>query len=241
MNPQNNTQSNNPIPHGSQSPVPQAPNQAMTPPQANVPMSAPVANNTGNPTPVGAVNLVEEIIKALELQSLPADQQKEIIDKMTEIVLSRVSIRLTDQMTDEELDEFEKVVDEGGMEKGLHYLAQIFPNIPGIIQEELNTLQQEVKSDLSNMQSGPTPATPIPSNNYTGPAPVATGTTPPPLQPLQPLQPVQPNYNSTPIAMPPNMPVVPPASGNIQASPFLADEGDKDLSPDVESIIPEEE
>lgn len=256
MNPQNNVPLNNPIPQVSNpTTTPIANQQPSNPVQGNMPTSnltsSPVPasqSSVDNPAPIGAVNLVEQIIKELELQNFPAEQQKEIVDKMTEIVLSRVSIRLTDQMTDEELDEFEKVVDEGGMEKGLHYLAQIFPNIPGIIQDELAVLQKEVKSDLSNMQtetvSSPAqiqnPVTP-PNVMMHGPDNSATN----PLTPIQPIQPVQPiqlnNYPSTPMSMPANMPPVQPMNPTIQSSPYLPDEGGDDLNPSVESIVPDEE
>ena len=212
MNPQQQAQQqnnmNNPVP------VPQ-PIQSQPVQQAQQPAVQQQAMS--NPTPIGAVNLVEQIIKVLELEGMDPGQQKEIVDKMTQIVLSRASIRLTDQMTDEELEEFEKVVDSNGMEQGLKYLAQIFPNIPGIIQEELNNLQSEVKADLTytpeDTPQQSQPVQPVPNMNQQSSMPT-----------MAPLSSVPPLNNVKPPQMPPQ---------------YLADDLN-DQQPDIEDIVPSE-
>jgi len=56
----------------------------------------------------------------------------------------RVGDRLADELTDEQLTEFEKIADD--TQKANEWLMQNFPNYKEVVQEEVNKLKHEIKA-----------------------------------------------------------------------------------------------
>ena len=68
----------------------------------------------------------DNMLAQLGLGSLPADERKKLIDQITETLELRVGMKLAENMSDDQLDEFERFVD-GDIEFAKAYLDNLDP------------------------------------------------------------------------------------------------------------------
>lgn len=91
----------------------------------------------------------------------------------------RVGMKLAQQMTNEQLDEFEAFINRGDEPGALKWLETNFPNYKQVVADELENLRQEVKASApqivaaSAAQQGAQPTSPAPQQQPPEPPPTA--------------------------------------------------------------------
>ena len=85
-------------------------------------------------------NLLQEI----GLAGLPDTEKNSLLKHIYETLEMRVGMRLADQMTNEQLDEFERYFEAKDDAGAFAWLESNFPNYKDIVQEEFDKLRQEV-------------------------------------------------------------------------------------------------
>lgn len=89
-------------------------------------------------------NLLEE----LGLGSLPEAQKRQMLQHIYDTLELRVGTQLANQMTDKQLEEFEKFIDSGGdanQAQALQWLETNLPNYKDVVQQTFDALKAEVK------------------------------------------------------------------------------------------------
>src|SRR3954467_725016 len=120
------------------------------------------------------------LLEEVGLGKLPDTEKNSFLKHIYETLEMRVGIRLADQMTNEQLDEFEKYFEAKDDAGAFKWLETNFPNYKDIVQEEFDKLKAEGAQGppqiwaASQAQAGQPPAQPAM-----------------PQQPVQPMQ-VQP-------------------------------------------------
>ena len=108
-----------------------------------------------------AIKIDEGLLEELGLGSLPALEKKKLVDHIYETLELRVGTVLADQMSDEQLDEFEAMMDRNDAlaagkpaqmaapmaQEALKWLQSNFPDYSKVVQEELNKLKAEIKNN----------------------------------------------------------------------------------------------
>ncbi len=111
----------------------------------------------------------------LGLASLPQAEKEAMKHHIYETLEMRVGMKLAQQMTNEQLDEFEAFINRGDEPGALKWLETNFPNYKQVVADELETLRQEVKSSApqilaaSTAQQGAQPAAPAPQQQPPAP------------------------------------------------------------------------
>lgn len=90
--------------------------------------------------------LDDNLLKELGLGSLPAAEKNKMLAHIYETLELRVGMRLAEQMTDAQLDEFEGFIDRQDEAGALHWLETNFPDYKKVVAEELEKLKSEIKS-----------------------------------------------------------------------------------------------
>lgn len=85
-------------------------------------------------------NLLQEI----GLAGLPDSEKASLLKHIYETLEMRVGVRLAEQMTNEQLDEFERYFEAKDDAGAFAWLESNFPNYKDIVQEEFDKLRQEV-------------------------------------------------------------------------------------------------
>lgn len=130
-----------------------------------------------------ALKLDNNLLVELGLGSLPEHEKQLLLRQIYERLEMNVGVRLADQMSNEQLDEFEKFVDANDDKGAFQWLETNFPNYKDVVNEEFEKLKAEIKqyapqmlavaaqnASASTPQAG-TPG-PVPQDSYQQPAAV---------------------------------------------------------------------
>ena len=93
----------------------------------------------------------DNLLKELGLASLPADERNKLLAQIYETLELRVGMRLAENMTDEQLDEFEHFIDTNDEAGALKWLETNFPNYKQVVAEELEKLKVEIGNDAQKI------------------------------------------------------------------------------------------
>jgi hypothetical protein len=164
-----------------------------------------------------------DLLVELGLSSLPDADKNSLLRHIYETLEMRVGMRLADQMSNEQLDEFEKYFEAKDDAGAFKWLETNFPNYKDIVQQEFDKLKTEVGQAAPQILAGagsapaqapaPAPAPPAPAPA----APIAPSyepaAAPAPAQPYAAPSPQPTPYPQTPpapAAEPPAAPQYPP-------------------------------
>lgn len=150
--------------------------------------------------------LDDNLLIELGLGGLPPAEKNRMLAHIYETLEMRVGMRLAEQMTNEQLDEFERFIDANDEAGALKWLETNFPNYKDVVAQELEKLKNEIKTAAPQIVAA--------SQQAQAAMPPAQPQQPQmPQQPQQPMQQPQPGYaaQSMPPAQPqPQPPMQPP-------------------------------
>jgi len=89
--------------------------------------------------------LDDNLLQELGLGSLVVEEKNKMLSHIYETLEMRVGMKLAEQMTNEQLDEFEGYIDRNDEAGALKWLESNFPNYKQVVAEELETLKKEIK------------------------------------------------------------------------------------------------
>jgi len=89
--------------------------------------------------------LDDNLLKELGLGTLPAEEKNKMLAHIYETLEMRVGMKLAEQMSNEQLDEFESFIDRNDEAGALKWLEANFPNYKDVVGQELDKLKVEVK------------------------------------------------------------------------------------------------
>ncbi len=90
--------------------------------------------------------LDDNLLRELGLGSLPAEEKNKMLAHIYETLEMRVGMKLAEQMSNEQLDEFEGFIDRSDEAGALKWLESNFPDYKKVVAEELEKLKAEVKT-----------------------------------------------------------------------------------------------
>ena len=98
-----------------------------------------------------ALQLDENFLNDLGLGSASDDKKQAFLGQVLETLELRVGNRLSENLTDEQLDDFERVVGQAEDSSGAaeQWLKASNPDYEAIVQEELMKLKNELQANIS--------------------------------------------------------------------------------------------
>lgn len=95
----------------------------------------------------------DSLLNELGLGGLPAEEKTGLLKHIYETLEMRVGMRLADQMSNEQLDEFERFFNAQDDAGAFHWLETNFPNYKDIVAEEFAKLKKEVGDTVPQILS----------------------------------------------------------------------------------------
>ena len=90
--------------------------------------------------------LEANLIKLLGLELLPLEEKTKILQQTSELVQKRLMVRLLQELTEKEQEEFLNLVNANGQDgKKEQFMSQHFPQINQMMDEEINKVKEELK------------------------------------------------------------------------------------------------
>lgn len=93
------------------------------------------------------------LLQEVGLSSLPDSEKNSLLKHIYETLEMRVGIRLADQMSNEQLDEFERYFEAKDDAGAFKWLETNFPNYKDIVQEEFDKLKLEISQSAPQILS----------------------------------------------------------------------------------------
>jgi hypothetical protein len=90
--------------------------------------------------------LDDKLLHELGLGELPATEKNKMLAHIYETLELRVGMRLAEQMSEPQLDEFEGCIDRNDEPGALKWLESNFPDYKKVVANELEKLKSEVKA-----------------------------------------------------------------------------------------------
>jgi len=91
------------------------------------------------------IKLDDDLLKELGLDALPPEEKKKMLAHIYETLEMRVGMKLAEQMSDAQLNEFESFITTNDEAGALHWLETNFPNYKDVVSAEFETLKAEIK------------------------------------------------------------------------------------------------
>ena len=90
--------------------------------------------------------LDDNFLQDLGLGGLPPDEKRAMLNHIYETLEMRVGMKLAEQMTNEQLDEFEGFIERNDEPGALKWLEANFPNYKQVVSDELEKLKEEIRT-----------------------------------------------------------------------------------------------
>ena len=95
--------------------------------------------------------LDDNLLRELGLGNLPAAEKNKMLAHIYETLELRVGMKLAEQMSDAQLDEFEGFIDRNDEAGALKWLETNFPNYKQVVADELEKLKNEIKAQAPSI------------------------------------------------------------------------------------------
>ncbi len=97
--------------------------------------------------PKSNLRIDDSLLEELGLSGLPQEEKTSLLRHIYETLEMRVGMRLADQMTNAQLDEFERFFNAQDDAGAFHWLETNFPNYKDTVAEEYTKLKGEVQQN----------------------------------------------------------------------------------------------
>jgi hypothetical protein len=98
----------------------------------------------------------DAFLNDLGLGGLPEEKKHVLVQQMLHTLELRVGTRLSEDMSDEQLDEFERIIgqSEDSSEAATEWLKANNPSYNQVIGEEIEKFKSDLRSDLDQLMQG---------------------------------------------------------------------------------------
>lgn len=93
-------------------------------------------------------NLAQDILTELGINALPPERQEEVLTAMTELLLKRLTVRLLENLNEEQRKEFDVVSSSGDTEKVAEFFSRNVPGYGQIVQDEIAKFKTEMRETV---------------------------------------------------------------------------------------------
>lgn len=97
--------------------------------------------------------LDDNLLKELGLGGLSPEDKNRMLGHIYETLEMRVGMKLAEQMTNEQLDEFEGFIDRSDEAGALKWLETNFPDYKKVVADELEKLKAEIKASAPQIMA----------------------------------------------------------------------------------------
>ncbi len=95
---------------------------------------------------------INNIIKEFGLETLPEEEQKEIISRMTESLIKRIMVDTLGKLSDENMKKFEELQENASQDEIDTFLKSNIDNYEQIVQKSIEEFKDEMKKSITNLK-----------------------------------------------------------------------------------------
>ena len=149
------------------------------------------------------IKIDHSLLQDIGLGSLPNHEKDSLLKHIYETLEMRVGMRLADQMSNQQLDEFEQYFEARDDAGAFKWLETNFPNYKDVVQEEFDKLKTEVQAAAPQIMAAAQNPAPLPQAGDSGAAVPLAHAQAQAYPPPQPQSPMPPQPPMPPLDVPP--------------------------------------
>lgn len=96
----------------------------------------------------------QNIIEEFGLGGLPEEKQAELLTTMTESVLKRITIKILEQLSDEDRTEFDKLKETDDPDKIVEFLRAKISDYDKMVEGVVKEFKEEMKETMGELEKG---------------------------------------------------------------------------------------
>jgi len=97
------------------------------------------------------VQFDEQFFQDIGLGSASDEERAEMVNKLAELIQSRVALKLSEVLNDEQLQHFDKLIESEGDDAAMAYVEQTYPGYPELLQGEIEAVKREFAGDVQQV------------------------------------------------------------------------------------------
>ncbi|MCK9578677.1 hypothetical protein M0R01_04300 [bacterium] len=86
----------------------------------------------------------KDIIRELNLEYLPEDEQVKMIEEMSDVVYEKIILKVLEKLTDEDSVALTNFLSQEKLEDATNFINERIPNFEEIIDDEITNFQEEL-------------------------------------------------------------------------------------------------
>lgn len=95
----------------------------------------------------------DKFFEEVGLAQATDEEQAEFIEKLSDLVLSRIGLKLSEALSEDQLNKFDDLIEKEGEEAAFSYVREVYPGVDKMMAEELEAVKQQFRDDLSAVMS----------------------------------------------------------------------------------------
>jgi|GEM_PF-5459476 len=88
--------------------------------------------------------LQQDLVTELGLENLPADKKDALMVQAAEVLNTQISLRLREELVDKDLEEFDRLWQDGSEEDIKKFIADKVPKLDNIVAEEVADFKKSI-------------------------------------------------------------------------------------------------
>ncbi|MEA2113035.1 MAG: DUF5663 domain-containing protein, partial [Patescibacteria group bacterium] len=96
----------------------------------------------------------QNIIEEFGLEGLPEEKQTELLTAMTESVLKRITVKILEQLSDEDRGEFDKLRETDEPDKIAEFLREKISDYDQMVENVVKEFKEETKGTMAEIEEG---------------------------------------------------------------------------------------
>lgn len=85
---------------------------------------------------------------SMGMESLDKAKKDALAQQLTQLTQDRITLKIAEKLSDDELDEYEKIADDKGDEAAMDYIAKVLPDYQAIVDAEVKDVVSSFLNDM---------------------------------------------------------------------------------------------
>lgn len=95
----------------------------------------------------------DKFFEEVGLAGATDEQRTEFIEKLSDLVLSRIGLKLSEALSEDQLAKFDELTESEGEDAAFAYVREVYPGVDKMMAGEMEAVKQQFRGDVSKVMS----------------------------------------------------------------------------------------
>lgn len=95
----------------------------------------------------------EQFFNEVGLGDATDEERVVFIEKLTDLALSRIGLKLSEALSEEQLTRFDELTEKEGDDAAFAYVREVYPKVDEMMASEIEAVKQQFRDDMEAVKS----------------------------------------------------------------------------------------